>query len=123
MNLFPKAAEQHVAVISMHDFPQLILLFSLGYFFIWLLIYAMHYRAMQFARQLAFDRFEGMFTVKEKRGALWNTCTGLLAILCAWNSAVLAAGFCFLSIPFLLVFNEWLFRWQQNQVSKPLRKV
>jgi hypothetical protein len=118
INLFPKATEQGAAVLSMHDFPQLILLFSTGYFFIWLLIYAMHYRAMQFATQLAFDPFERMFTIKEKRGAIWNALAGLVAMIFALNDAVIAAGFCFLSIPFLLLLNEWLFRKRQKPEEK-----
>jgi len=112
IHLFPKAAEQGLTVLSAHDFPQLVLLFSVGYCVIWFIIYTMHVRAMQFARQLSFDDFERIFTIKEKRGALWNAIAGCLAMIFSWYGAVIAAGLCFLSIPVLLLANSFVFRRQ-----------
>ena len=110
INLFPKAAEKGLTVLTAQDFPQLIILFSIGYFLIWMLIYFMHKRAMHYSKKLGLNPFEILFTLKEKRGALWNAFIGLAAIIIAGTSAEWLAGVCYLFIPILLLLNERLFK-------------
>jgi len=112
INLFPKAAEKGLIVLANKDFPQLIILFSIGYFFIWILIYLMHKRALFFSKKLALSTSEILFTIKEKRGALWNAFVGLSAIILALMGIEWLAGICYLLIPFLLIINHQLFKYQ-----------
>ncbi|MEP7111601.1 MAG: TMEM175 family protein [Ferruginibacter sp.] len=120
LNLFPKASEKGLAVLTADDFPLLITLFSTGYFLIWFLFYCMHKRALIFSKKLEFNQYELLFTTKEIRGALWNSFVGLLAILFTWTGAVWLAGICYLSIPLLLIINQRLFK---HQVKKAATKI
>jgi uncharacterized membrane protein len=110
IDLFPKATEKGLAVLHYNDFSQLIILFSAGYFVIWILIYCMHKRALHFSKFLELNRAEFLFTLKEKRGALWNAFVGLAAILLAWAGFELLAGICYLMIPLLLIINQEIFK-------------
>jgi len=112
INLFPKAAEKGLIVLANRDFPRLIILFSIGYFFIWILIYLMHKRALFFSKKLVLSTSEILFTIKEKRGALWNAFVGLSAIILALMGIEWLAGICYLLIPFLLIINHQLFKYQ-----------
>jgi len=112
INLFPKAAEKGLIVLANKDFPQLIILFSIGYFFIWILIYLMHKRALFFSKKLVLSTSEILFTIKEKRGALWNAFVGLSAIILALMGIEWLDGICYLLIPFLLIINHQLFKYQ-----------
>ena len=76
INLFPKAAEKGEPVLFTTDFPQVIIIFSIGYFFIWLLLYFMHSRALDAAKNLDLNKYETEYTKKEKRGAFWNSMIG-----------------------------------------------
>ena len=93
INLFPKAIEKGLVVLDNHDFPLLIILFSAGYFFIWLLLYVMHARAFGFAKKLELNHYDILFTAKEKRGALWNALIGLSAIIMAWAGVAWLSGY------------------------------
>jgi uncharacterized membrane protein len=115
IDLFPKATEKGLTVLASADFPQLITLFSAGYFIIWIVIYFMHKRALYFSKKLELNRFELQFTLKEKRGALWNALVGLSAILLAWTGAEWLAGICYLFIPVLLFINQRLFKHQSKR--------
>lgn len=109
MDLFPKASEKGLTILTNEDFPQLIILFSAGYFAIWLLFFLMHKRAALFSKKLALNRYELIFTIKEKRGALWNALVGLVAILLAFTGIAWLAGICYLFIPLVLIVNNRLF--------------
>lgn len=116
INLFPKATEKGLLVLTGKDFPELIILFSTGYFFIWLLLYLMHTGALRYSVSLELNRYELLFTKREKRGAMWNALVGLVALVSAWMGAELLAGFCYLCIPILLFINQQLFR---KQLKRP----
>lgn len=109
IDLFPKATEKGLAVLTANDFPELIILFSTGYFFIWMILFLLHKRALHFSKKLELNQYELLFTRKEKRGALWNAFIGLLAILLAWSGMEWMAGICYLLIPLLLFVNQKLF--------------
>ncbi|MFZ1528049.1 MAG: TMEM175 family protein [Ferruginibacter sp.] len=110
INLFEKAAEQGHSVLNPHELYQLIILFSAGYFFVWITLYFMHLHVLKLKQQYNFSRFELLFTKKETRGALWNALIGLAAIILATARLEWQAGICYLLIPFILVLNEMLFR-------------
>jgi hypothetical protein len=105
LDLFPRALEKGLSIINPAEFPQLIILFSVGYFLIWLLIACMYLRAYHFRQRLELTTFELLYTRNEIAGALGNAMIGLAAILAAllkWN---IVAGVCYLCIP---VFMAWL---------------
>ncbi len=110
INLFPKAVENGWVIIRQEDFPQLIAIFSTGYFFIWLLLFLMYHRAHRFAKKLELDHYELQVTLKEKRGALWNAGIGMVSAVLSLLNATRMAGLCFLLIPVLLWINEAIFK-------------
>lgn len=116
INLFPKAAEKGLTILSNHDFPYLIILFGAGYFFIWLLVYFMYSRAAYFSKQLQLNNYEILFTQKEKRGALWNALVALASIILALCGAPSLSGICYLFIPLLLFINQRVFRRQVKRL-------
>ena len=65
---------------------------------------------MHYSKKLGLNPFEILFTLKEKRGALWNALIGLTAIVIAGTSAEWLAGVCYLFIPIVLILNERLFK-------------
>ncbi|MBL0358653.1 MAG: DUF1211 domain-containing protein [Chitinophagaceae bacterium] len=110
IELFPKAAEKHLPVLMPEDFPQLIIIFSSGYFVIWLLLFLMHKRALYFGKEIELNKYELEYTKKEKKGALWNCFVGVAAIFLAVAGIEWLSGICYLLIPVLLIINERLFK-------------
>lgn len=119
IDLFPKATEKHLPVLMQHDLAELIMIFSAGYFVIWLLLFLMHKRALFFSKELELNQFEAGYTKKEKRGALWNASVGIVAFLLAMARFEWLSGICYLTIPVLLVLNETIFR---NQLKRKVKK-
>jgi len=119
LDLFPSATEKGLAVLSRQDFPQLIILFSIGYFLIWLLIALMHYHVLKMASHIKLNRFEIQFTHREARGAMMNAAIGMIALLLAWLQLEWLAGICYLLIPLVLIMNNRLFKVQSKKLLKP----
>ena len=109
LNLFPKAGEKGVVVITNADLPQLIILFSAGYFLLWFTFYWMHKRVLNLSVKMNLTQYEKRFTQKETRGALWNSLVGLLAIIFALAGTAWLAGIIFLLIPLILMLNQYVF--------------
>ena len=109
LQLFPKAAEKHLPVITQHEFPSLIIIFSAGYFVIWILLYLMHRHALRLSKKLELNKYETAYTKKETRGALWNALVGLAAILFAVLHLEMLSGICYLLIPVLLFISNRIF--------------
>jgi uncharacterized membrane protein len=120
LSLFPQAAEQGLLVLSNDEFPQLIILFSVGYLAIWLVIYLMHVHAASMAKHLGLNDYEVACTNKEKRGAIWNVLIAAGAIILALFEKVSFAGICYLCIPVLMLLNERLFR---RKLTKTITKI
>ena len=110
INLFPKAAEKGLIILSNNDFPSLIILFGAGYLFIWLLVFLMYSRAAYLSKKLQLNRYELLFTKKEKRGALWNGLIAAASIILALCGAESLSGICYLLIPLLLLINQQIFK-------------
>lgn len=110
INLFPVATEKGLVVLDPADFPSLIVIFSAGYFFVWLLLYIMHKRALRYAGGLALNKYEMAYTVKEIRGALFNCLVGLISFMFALAGFALLSGIPYLCIPLLLGLNERIFQ-------------
>jgi uncharacterized membrane protein len=110
IDLFPKATEKGWVVLSNEEFPQLIILFSIGYFFIWFIVYLLHRHVLRLSSTFSFTRFETLFTQKERRGALWNSLIGLLALCFAYFGWEMLSGICYLFIPVLLFVNQYMFK-------------
>jgi uncharacterized membrane protein len=117
IELFHEAAEKQLPVLLAEDFPSLVMVFSAGYFVIWLLLYGMHYRVMRFNKLLGFNRYEVEYCRKETRGALWNALVGIVALLAAAIGFEWVSGICYIMIPVLLFFNEKLFRQNIQQLK------
>ena len=123
INLFPIAAEKGLFVLLPEDFPLLIIIFSTGYFFVWLLLYLMHKRAFHFEGELDLNKYETEYTVKEIRGALWNCLVGLVSIIFAAAGFTLFSGIPYVCIPLLLIWNEKIFmRRVQSRAIKNIRE-
>lgn len=106
IDLFPKATESGIAVLMPADFPDLVVLFSVGYALIWLLLFLMHHLALRHAVALQLSPFEMLYTRAERRGALWNVGVGMVAILLVWMGFDYLSGMAYLCIPLLLVLNN-----------------
>jgi uncharacterized membrane protein len=110
IELFAAANEKGLVVLATKDFPQLIILFSVGYFLIWFIIYLLHQHVLRSSKQFAFTPFEKLLTEKEVRGALWNALVGLLAAVFAVLNWETLAGICYLFIPVILILNQYIFK-------------
>ncbi len=115
IDLFPKATEKGIPIILQNDFAALIIIFSIGYFLIWFLIYLMYRRVLHSAKELELNKYELEYSRRERRGALWNSLVGLFAILLALLKTEWLAGICYLMIPLLLFINNILFK---NRLKK-----
>lgn len=122
INLFPKAAEKGLTVLSRHDFPHLIILFGAGYFFIWLLLFLMYRHAAACSKKLQLNNYEILFTQKEKRGALWNALVAICSIVLAILNVPSLSGTCYLLIPLLLYFNQHLFDQQLKKIQQQVKE-
>lgn len=112
IDLFPKATEKGLPVLSMHEFPQLIILFSIGYICLWLVVYFMHRRALHSQLEPLLNKYEEKYTQKEMRGAMLNAWIGSTALLFSLLGWELLAGLAYLAIPIVLVLNQRVFRKQ-----------
>ncbi len=118
IDLFSKANEKGLVILSGDEFPQLIILFSIGYFLIWFIIYLMHQHILHLSKSFAFTRFEKLLTQKEVRGALWNSLIGLSALVFAFFHVETLAGICYLFIPVILIANQYIFRIDSKKSIK-----
>lgn len=115
LNLFPGAVGK--TIVTAAQFPKLIILFSIGYFVIWTLLYLMHRRALLFATELKLNEYEILYTKKEKRGALLNTMIGVVASLLPLIDLSWLSGICYFLIAPILFFNELIFTHQVKRVT------
>lgn len=118
IDLFAKANEKGLLILSAKEFPQLIILFSTGYFLIWCIIYLLHKHVLHLSGSFGFSHYEKLITQKEVRGALWNSFIGLFALAFAFLNFENLAGICYLFIPFILIINEYLFRVSMKKILK-----
>lgn len=110
IDLFPRANEQGLVILSNEDFPQLIILFSVGYFLVWFIIFLLHKHVLKLSTQFSFSKYEKLYTQKESRGALWNAYIGLVAAVFAAFKWEALAGICYLFIPVVLIMNQYIFK-------------
>lgn len=110
IDLFSEASEKGLTVLSSGDFPELVILFSIGYLLVWLIIYLMHLRVLFLAKTFEFNRYELLFTKAEARGALLNAGIGLIALLLAWLGHEVIAGIGYLLIPLAMLMNRYLLK-------------
>jgi len=118
VDLFTKANEEGLVILSNEDFPQLIILFSLGYFLIWMIIFLLHQHVLQLAAQLNFSKYEKLFTQKEIRGALLNALIGIFSLIFAYFNFVKYAGIFYLLIPVVLIVNHFIFKTKVKKSVK-----
>jgi len=118
IDLFAKANEKGLVVLSNKEFPQLIILFSIGYFLIWYIIYLLHKHVLHLSKSFEFTQFEKLLTQKEVRGALWNSLIGLFALAFAFLNFETLAGICYLLIPLILIINEYIFKVKVKKIVK-----
>ncbi len=119
IDLFAEANEKGLVILSIEEFPQLIILFSIGYFLIWFIIYLLHRHILHLSKLFAFTPFERLLTQKEVRGALWNSFVGLIALAFAFFHFETFAGICYLFIPFILITNQYIFKAKARKLVKP----
>jgi hypothetical protein len=119
VDLFAKAKNESLVILSNADFPQLIILFSSGYFLIWVIIFLLHQHVFHLAAQFHFSRYEILFTRKETRGALGNSLIGLFALTFAYFDLVKYTGICYLLIPVVLIVNHYIFKIKVQKLMNP----
>ena len=115
INLFPRAAGR--TVITAGQFRELIVLYSVGYFLIWAILFLLHQRAIHISTKLELSRYELAYTRKERRGAFLNCMIGLIAAPVAWIGPDWLSGICYLMIPVVLVLNEAMFKRQVRKAA------
>jgi uncharacterized membrane protein len=118
IDLFVTANEKGLVVLSNEDFPRLIILFSIGYFLIWFIIYLLHKHILRSAKLFSFTPFEKLLTQKEVSGALGNCSVGLAALIFAYLRFEILAGICYLFIPFILIINQYIFKSKVKKLLK-----
>lgn len=111
----PKIGEKNLAFLSSEEFPQLIILFSIGYFLIWSIIYLSYRHVLPKAVSLHLNQYELLFTQKESTGAIWNAVIGMIALLFAWLHLQLLASLCYIFIPVVMVINDSLFKQRMKK--------
>jgi len=126
MDLFPKALGK--TIITPEQFPNLIILFSVGYFVIWSLLYLMHKRALAFSRELKLNNYEILYTTREMRGAILNAIIGVIAAVLPLMNLAWLSGICYFLIAPVLFCNGLFFNYQVRKMgsrslcySPPLR--
>ena len=117
LNLFPHALDNGFIIIRQSEFPQLVILFSIGYCAIWLLVYFMYKRVFHFRNKLALNQYEVLYTKREMSGAICNAAIGLAAILPALAGWSLVAGLCYLSIPVVMTLNDGYYKRKVNRLT------
>lgn len=123
IDLFTEATDKGLIVLTNEEFPQLIVLFSVGYILIWMIIYLMHRHVLKAHEIFAFTPFEKLVTEKELRGAILNALIGLSALGFALAGLVNMAGISYLLIPFILVYNQYRFKYKINKLAKHQQQV
>lgn len=115
MNLFPKAFGK--TIITQEQFPNLIILFSVGYFVIWSLLCLMHKRALVFAKELKLNSYEKLYTSREMRGAFLNAMIGVIAGVLPLINLAWLSGICYFLIAPVLFFNGLFFNYQVRKIG------
>lgn len=118
IDLFAKANEKGLIILSTGDFPQLIILFSTGYFLIWFIVYLLHQYVLRLSKSFNFTIAERLITEKEMRGAFWNSLIGIFALLFAFLHLELLAGICYLFIPVILLLNQQIFKNRLKKITR-----
>jgi hypothetical protein len=120
MDLFPRAFGK--TIITPQQFPTLIILFSIGYFVIWSLLYLMHKRALAFSKELKLNSYEILYTRREIRGAFLNATIGSIAAVLGVMDLAWLSGICYFLIAPVLFFNGLFFNYQVKKIaSRSLR--
>lgn len=114
--------EASLSFLSGEEFPQLIMLFSIGYVLIWALVYLMHRHVLRLSQSFDFSYYELQFTKFEARGALWNVMTGTAALLFALFRQELLASLSYIFIPVIMLTNEYFFRRTLNKEKMNSRR-
>ena len=110
IDLFPKAFGK--TIITGQQFPSLVILFSIGYFVIWALLYIMHKRALRYSEELNLNRFEVLYTQMEMRSAFLNAMIGVVATVLSLINLSWLSGICYFLIAPVLFFNGLFFNHQ-----------
>ena len=116
-NYFPKAGAE--TIIDVKDFPQLVMIYSLGYAVIWFLFFILYEIAWHRRLQLELNKYEIADTKKELRSSFFNCCVGLVSLFFAAVNAPGIGGLCFLLIPAGL----WFVGWKMKQELKPVKRA
>jgi uncharacterized membrane protein len=114
---FSGTGEKGFGFLSGEEFPQLIILFSIGYLLIWLIVYLMHRHVLRLGRGFDFTEYEWLFTRNETRAALLNVFVGSASLVLAWFHLVVLASLCYLVIPLLMIVNDLVFKRSVRKIK------
>src|SRR5215471_18987184 len=96
MDLFPKAFGK--TIITEQQFPNQVILFSVGYLVIFTLLYLMHRRTFRFSKELKLNAYEILYTRKQMRGTFLNAMIGLVGAVLSLVNHALLSGICYFLI-------------------------
>jgi uncharacterized membrane protein len=98
-----------VPFLTLENFNELIIFFSIGYAVIWLLFYLMYRQAHLQKKQLNLSQVESILLSGEMRDALVQIIIAITSLFFAVIHLPTISGICFLMIPLWLVVNNlWL---------------
>lgn len=115
----PDMGEKNLAFLSSEEFPQLIILFSIGYLLVWSIVYLSYRHVLRRSLSLNLSQYELIFTKKETQAALWNAVIGLASLVFSWMHLSLFASLCYILIPLVMAINDLRFkkRMMKNKLS------
>lgn len=101
--------------LSIENFNELIIFFSVGYVIIWLLFYLMYRQASLQKKQLNLSQKESILLSGELRDAMVQILIALTSLFFALIHLPTLSGICFLFIPVWLVANSIIIRIKINR--------
>jgi uncharacterized membrane protein len=115
INFFSGEEGEHLPLLTIRNFSELVAFFSTGYSAIWFLFFLMYKEARKMKEILKLTQKEAILLNAEIRDALAQVFIGILGLIFAvihWPSI---SGLCFLLIPVWLIINN---RMVINQLRK-----
>lgn len=108
-NFFSAGSENPLPLLSLENFSELVVFFSIGYSLIWLLFYLMYRHALKVKETLQLNPKEVAILKAETRDALAQGIIGLIGLMFGILHLPTISGLCFLFIPIWLWINSrWL---------------
>ena len=104
-NFIPGGHGEGLPVLSLENFNELIIFFSIGYSLIWLIFFLLYRQAWQKKSEMQLTKKEEIVLKADIRDSVAQLCIGLLGLLFSLLHLSMLSGISFLLIPLWLVFH------------------